>query len=99
MGIGFVDNIYTCLCIVWLKKRSSVDVNEQINLLQTLSMNELVECLCPLTFIVSYVAAFYGPNYEIFGQVGSNLYHYQSVDDIEEFLGKVWTLFLLIFRV
>ena len=94
MGIDVINNVYTSLRIVWLKKRNNVDVNEQMNLLQQLAINELVEVLCPLAFTLSFVVAFLGPNSEVMGNVGSNLYHFQSVEDIEIFLGKIVWLYI-----
>ena len=91
--ISFVDNTYTCIRIVWLKKRNSLDINTQINLLVKLSINELVEFSAPLVFMFSFLAGFYGPNYAILGNIGNNMWHYQQVEDIEAFISKILKLY------
>jgi hypothetical protein len=93
-GICFVDNVYTCLKIVWLRKRSSLDVNQQIELIEKLSMNETVEFLSPLAFLISFLVAFYGPNAKLMGNIRSTMYHYKPVEDIVNFSTKILTLYL-----
>jgi hypothetical protein len=93
MAISFVDNIYTCVKIVWMKLRNSLDINTQIDLLVKLCINELVECLAPLAFQLTFLSAYYGPNSAILGNIGSNMWHYRSLDDIEAFFGKILRLY------
>jgi hypothetical protein len=93
MTATFVDNIYTCVKIVWLKLQNSLDINTQINLLVKLCIDELVECLAPLAFMLTFLSAYYGQNSAILGNIGSNMWHYRRVDDIEALFGKILRLY------
>ena len=93
MTASFVDNIYTCVKIVWLKLQNSLDINTQINLLVKLCIDELVECLAPLAFMLTFLSAYYGQNSAILGNLGSNMWHYRRVDDIEALFGKILRLY------
>ena len=54
-----------------------------------LILNETIEVLVPLAFIVSYATAFYGPNYDKLGSVGCNYWTFQKVENIKSFLTPV----------
>jgi hypothetical protein len=94
LGLDFVYNIYTCLRIVWMKKRHPLDVEVQIELLQVLALTELLEFIAPLSFLSVLVAAYFGPNAELLGSVGSSLWHYQKVEDIHQTLGNILIVFV-----
>ena len=54
-----------------------------------LVLNETIEIIVPLAFIVSYATAFYGPNYDKLGSVGCDYWTFKKVDDIKSFLTPV----------
>ena len=93
LGMDFAYNIFICLRIVWMKKRHPLDVEAQIELLQVLSLTELLEFIAPLSFLSVLVAAYYGPNAELLGSIGSSLWHYQKVEDIYQTLGNILIMF------
>ena len=64
------------------------------HLLKKLATNELVEFICPLAFMISFVVAFVGPNSELLGNVRSTMYHYEPVEDIADFSNKILKLYL-----
>ena len=92
LGSDFIYNSYLALKLKWIKKTG--DVNEKNNqkmyhLLFTLTVNELVEVLVPMTFLICFLSAYYGPNAEKIGGVKSNQFHYQTVTNIHEFIKKM----------
>ena len=94
-GFDFVSNVYTSLKIVWLKKRHSNDTQQQVDLLQGLSLNELTEFTAPLAFMLSFVAAYYGPNYSLIGNVGATYWTFVATEDINHSL-KLMSLFFIV---
>jgi len=97
MGIDFVENTCMCLRIVWLTKRNRIDANKQIYLIQALAINEVVEFVSPLAFILTFLGAFYGPNSVLLGNVGSDLWHFKPVEDIEGYLSTIMIFFFIDF--
>ena len=76
-----------------LQKRNPLEIEVQIELLQVLSLTELLEYIAPLSFLSVLVAAYYGPNAELLGSIGSSLWHYQKVEDIYQTLGNILIMF------
>ena len=93
IGINFVVNILLCFKIMRLTRKTfPSDLEAKQNQLEIryavleLIFNETIELLVPLSFIGSYIPAFYGPNQEILGSVGCNYWTFNKVDDIYAFL-------------
>ena len=66
-----------------------------VHLLFLLTINELVEIVIPLTFLVCFLSAYFGPNAEIIGGVKSTHFHYEPINDIHGFIKKMM-LFLMV---
>ena len=62
MTFDFVCNMYLCVKLIWLNKRRPEDVEKQIDLIQELALNELMEFITPLSFILAFILAYHGPN-------------------------------------
>ena len=91
-------NLHLALRIIWIKKtKPQNDENdlEMFHLLFSLTINELVEVVMPMTFLVCFLLAYYGPNAEIIGGVKSTHFHYVPVTDIYGFVLKM-ILFLMV---
>ena len=98
MAIDFTINIYYCVKIVWITKRKSEkDDEKRINLLQELALNELVEFLAPLSFLVTIIVAYYGPNSTLIGDVGNGYWQYTAIKDIKPMIKTVVIFFLVDF--
>ena len=54
-----------------------------------LVLNEIVETLVPIAFIISYSIAFYGPNHDVIGNVGCGYWSFQKIEDLNTFLVPV----------
>ena len=91
--MDFLDNVHACLMIVLSKKRNPLDFDTQISLLQNLAISELIEFTSPLTFLLSFLGAYYGPNSSLFGDINCDLWHFRKVEDIRKLLTNVAMLF------
>ena len=94
----FFYNLYLTLKIIWIKKtKPNNEKNnlEMFHLLFSLTINELIEVVMPMTFLVCFLFAYYGPNAEIIGGVKSSHFHYEPVTNINGFVQKM-ILFLLV---
>ena len=97
MIFDFSINIVTCILLVWTRKRHPNKIQKQINLLEDLVIGELVEFSVPLLFIFVIAVAFYGPNPEIFGNIGNSYWQFSAIDDIHHTLKSMGLLFLVDF--
>ena len=76
-----------------MKKRNPLDIHEQISLLQHLAINEIIEFTSPLTFFLSFLGAYYGPNSSLLGNINNDMWQFKKVEDIEHFLTNVLIIF------
>ena len=104
LGINFCINMALCYKIIQLSKKVSAFKldgdkkkfpKEQV--LTELVLNEIVEILIPIAFIGSYCTAYYGPNKDILGNVGFEIWTYYKVEDLFSFLMPVVEMALLDF--
>ena len=69
-------------------------MQEQI---EELVLTERIEMLVPLTYMICFTIAYYGPNAEILGSVKLTLWHYKSVLNIEKYMTSLFILFSIDF--
>ena len=65
------------------------DLNLRIKkeeLLMKLLLNELVELLTPIMFVISFIVAYYGPNATIIGNVKNNYWQYGKIENISNYV-------------
>jgi len=60
-------------------------------------MTERIETLVPLTYMLCFAIAFYGPNAEILGNIRLTLWHFKGVLDIESYMKNLLILFFVDF--
>ena len=97
LGTDFVYNIYLAIKIIWIRKRrcaSEKSDREMFELLYTLTTNELVEVVVPVTYMIGFFCAYYGPNGEQIGNVRSSYFHYTPVTDIKGCTEKLVLFFM-----
>ena len=70
MGMTFISNIYSCLQILWKKKRNPWEVEELSSLLQNLASTEIIEVFASLTCMLSLTVAYFGPHASLIENVG-----------------------------
>ena len=97
MSIDFSLNILLCLRIVWTKLRNGHKINERISTLQELAAYELAEFHAPLSFMLMFIVAYYGPNSELFLNISSNYWGSTPIKDIRETMENMVIFFLVDF--
>ena len=60
-----------------------------------LVLNEIIETLVPIAFIISYSIVFYGPNHDVIGNVGCGYWSFQKIEDLNTFLLPVMLMAFL----
>ena len=87
--IKFLISIYDAVQLVRIRKKNPMAIEQQTNILIKLIINELVEFITPLAFLLSLVAAFYGPNASLFGGIGSDLWQFVAIQDISKTIKSI----------
>ena len=95
IALDFFINVYLGMKIIYLLKYSKKENSRIIaqEELQELVMNERVETIIPLTYILCFLLGYYGPNAEWLGNIQLTLWQFQGVTNVRTFLE---TLFLLV---
>ena len=93
----FITNVLTCLWLVYTRLKKPMMIDKQIALARTLVINEMVEFMVPIAYLLCFTVAFYGPNAELFGNVKSSYWHYSAVEDVTEVIEAVLTFFTIDF--
>ena len=88
-------NVLTCLWIIYKKKNYPENIEKQIELVQLLVVYEMVEFVVPLSYLLCFLIAYYGPNAEIIGDVGSSYWQYNAVEDIWHVIKSVIIFFCI----
>ena len=98
LSVDFIINIFLCFNIIWIRKRkcnNDKKENDMIQSLISLIINELVEFVVPLTYLICFTGAYYGPNAELIGNIRSSYFHYIPISNINIFV-KNLSLFLFV---
>ena len=66
-------------------------------MIEDLTLAERIETLVPLSYIICFAIAYYGPNAEILGSVKMNLWQYKPVQDIGSYMTNLAMLFAVDF--
>ena len=100
--VDVVGNFYHCYCIVKLHRKVGLDelqlkmrIAEKEKEVQMLALSEVLEIMVPLSFTLSFIVAYYGPNAKILRSV-KNEYWGSSVNTD---IGTVLTTEALLFSV
>ena len=80
IGTDFLINIYTAIKIAYIQRKNPDRKEEQSKLLQELVINEMVEVLGPLAYMLCFTLAYFGPNAELIGGVRSSYFDHSPVE-------------------
>ena len=99
--IDFILNIYSSLMIVNKYRSTTIDDSSQRRhlkeldyLVSKLILVELLEVLVPVSYVITVLIAYYGPNAEILGNIRNDYWQYESIDDIWETVTDVLIMFI-----
>ena len=102
LGIDFILNLYSCWKIYKINKKVGLNDTECETIIGTkreeitmLILTELVEILVPISYSVTFLMAFYGPNAEILGNVGNCYWYFKKVENVNQVLIGVYQMFFL----
>ena len=97
LAVDFVMNIRSSYKIMRLHNQIETDhlqnqkrVFEKKQELRKLTLIETVEMMVPISYIMTFLIAYHGPNADLFGNV-------KAVDDVGIFVGTVFWMFLVDF--
>ena len=93
LAVDFVINLYLSLRIIWTKKFNEHNTEKQTELLQELTINEIVEFFAPLTYLLCFVMAYYSPNSNLIGNIGNGYWQYEMVTDVGHVVENVFMFF------
>ena len=60
-----------------------------------LVLTERMEAIIPVTFVLIFIMAYYGPNAEIIGNVKFNQWHFKAITDLEQYVSNLALLFIV----
>ena len=95
IGIDFLINLWICTKIIRARRKGSIPTEKEIELLQSLVINEMIEVVVPLAYLLCLVAAYYGPNSELIGNVGNSYWQYSAIEDIERTIKYILAFFVI----
>ena len=97
LTVDFAINILGCLRLVHKIKKHPENFATQNDLLQDLALSELVEAYVPLSYVMVLFVAYHGPNGHIYGNILNSYWTYDAIDNINDTIASVITLFLVDF--
>ena len=98
IGTDFLINLSLGLRVIYLwkkKERTRQNVEKQIELLQTLVINEMVEFWSPVCYLLCFITAYYGPNAWLIGDIGNGYWQYTDIKDVKHTITVV-AIFLVV---
>ena len=102
IAVDFLLNLKTAFKILRLQRKVQPDhlENERkiINVkheLQELVLIEILEIIIPISYITTFLIAYYGPNAYILGNIRNSYWQYTPVENVKKLIITVFSLFLV----
>ena len=90
LAIDFIINIIiTTKIVLYSKFRKNVDAKTKVELLQDLAINEIVEVIVPLTYLLIFLSAYYGPNAKLIGNIQNDYWQYEKIENIDALVKNI----------
>jgi hypothetical protein len=101
--VDFILNLYSSYRIITLHrkivssdgKEAEKVTKEKTEAILRLFAIETVEILAPLTFAITFLIAYYGPNATILGNIRNSDFGNQEVKDVEGFVRELMIMFFV----
>ena len=96
LALDFFINIVDCILTIYYFKRkdnSKKNRTRQVKAVLALIINESVEILMPIAYVVTLLMAYYGPNAEILGNIKNSEWQYTAIEDIGSSMKWIALLF------
>ena len=75
------------------KKDDKKSLEETTDLLQELMVNEIVEVLSPIMYLLCFITAYYGPNADDIGNIKNSTWHFRAFYDVGTSIGLIFLFF------
>ena len=96
LGLDFLVNFLICVKTILYARREDTIIETKNNInLQILVVKEKVVFIVPISYSLCFLAAYFGPNANIIGNVGNSSWHFQKVDELRPPLIILGVLFLV----
>ena len=102
LGLNFFIDMSLCYKVVQLDKKVSENdfsspntQNIKQQILTELMLNEIAQVVAPFAYIVSFLIGYYGPNKDILGGIGCEIWHYKKIKDVKTHLMPVIKMTLI----
>ena len=93
LAADFLLNVYFAIRIVYLEKNNTQNKTIQIEMLQSLALNELSEFMVPAVYLMVFNLAYFGPNYSLIGNIGNDYWGKSKISDFEGTLANLVMFF------
>ena len=98
--VDFAINLYSCHDIINLYRSTVPIVSTRLLkkrdfALTKLVLTEMIEILVPLSYLMTMLLAYYGPNAELLGNIQNDCWQFQKIKDIREVSIAVIAMFLI----
>ena len=93
--MDYLINLRLCMKLIFGRETTKVEQEKKIIRLQNLAINEMIEFVAPLVYLVCFVLAYYGPNSYMIGGVRSNYWQYSPQDDIGHTVSYISIFFVV----
>lgn len=96
LAADFVINLIFCLLVVWYNRKwSRKNQEKQVKAIMSLIINESLEFLMPIAYVICLLMAYYGPNAEILGNIKNSYWQYIEINNIEKTLQWIGMMFVV----
>ena len=102
IALDFILNLKSCWKIFRLHTKINPDpLVNQIRMIEMnkellkLCLTEIIEMMVPISYIITFLIAYHGPNADLFGNIHSNYWHHKPVEDVTKLTKTVFSLFLV----
>ena len=79
--------------LVYVIKQRPLILQIVQEMIAELTLTERIETLVPLTYILCYAIAYYGPNAEVLGSVKLDLWQFKPILDFDKYMTSLFMLF------
>ena len=93
--LDFLINCFVALKIIWLQKRRPEQREKLIDLIQELTIVEMVEIIVPLIYLLCFSMAYFGPNASMIGNIKNSYWQYIGIVDVEYSINIVCLFFFI----
>ena len=98
LGTDFVTNIIFTITIIYFHKYpSNASKRWKMNAVMNVVVNESVEFIMPIAYILCFLMAYYGPNADILGNVKNGYWQYLAVSNISDTMKWISIMFAIDF--